>query len=191
MSSSPGYCSPNSGCCWRSPRPLEFCADFWRIPSILYAKRPRSILRFLVESRDVETLARCIDLVGNPDSFRGRIRPADQTEEGIFLEILYRPWVPPSARPRSGVLLHASSLRNCITFCPMLGCWGLRIHRWWGEFDWGACGSTSSGPPLSPSLDVPLQLPALCKIRSPTIPPLSCPFGLAKRYDNQEKEYNN
>jgi len=109
VSSSPGDNSPNSSCRRRSPKPLEFCADFWRIPSILCLERPRPIRRFLIESRDVETLARPVDLVGRLNSLRGRIRSAGQAETASTSRSF-------TFLPRGGALLRPSSPWNRITF---------------------------------------------------------------------------
>jgi len=136
-SSSPDDSLSNSGCRRRSPRSLEFCADLWRIPSILYVKRPRSIRTEFLDRLD---LSRWKLLRGPPMSsesltpFRGRIRSAGQAETGILPEVLRRSWSPPATQPRGGVLLLFLP-SGTASFYSMSCCWGLRIRWWWGEFD--------------------------------------------------------
>jgi len=66
----------------------------------------------------------------------------------------------------------------------MLGCWD-HIHRWWGKLD---SGPATALPRARHSLPLLLLLSmALYRTRPPTIPPLLCPFGLAKRYDKTKK----
>jgi len=75
VSSSLDRCSPNSVCHRRSPRPLEFRADLLRIPSILYMRRPRSILTEPLDhlNLSVSILAQSVNVSGTGISLGRRM----------------------------------------------------------------------------------------------------------------------
>jgi len=163
------------------PGPSSFAPNFGASPQYCMLGAP-SILRSLVESRDVQTLARPVDLVGETEFLQRQDPPGWPGRNGI---LLLRPRDLPSARPRGGVFLRTLSFWNRITFnfrlseapCPLL------MGRLW----LGACGGTSSGTPLSPSPVAPLHssVPASRVIQNKTANFASA--GLVKQHDNQKK----
>jgi len=191
MSSSLNRRSPNSDCRWRSPRPFEFRADLMRIPSILYMRHPRSIL---AEPFDYLNFNPCAVRPRN-GNFRWRQDPPGWPGRCGHLPRSPLPTLGgPSLRSsaRRGPL-HFSSLRNR-NFSFML--LGLRI-RWWGdEFD---SGPAAALPRARHSLLLLMllfmamfRLPALHRIKLPTIPPSPMSLRTRKIYDTIiKKEYEN
>jgi len=126
VSSSPVVTSPNSSCRRRSPRPLEFCADFLAHPlNTVCLERP--IRRSLIESRDGNS---CVARRScwETESFQRQDSPGWPGRNGILLEVLCRLGDLPFARPRGVVLLRTPPLWNRIILYPTSGCRDLRIH---------------------------------------------------------------